>query len=264
MSEQSLPALEIVRAPGEPCSAAATAASSHVESYLAEYYGELSEENLVIAQFLAGAARPGLERPSRALDVGCGPTLLYWALFFDGYDEYHGMDASEDNVAFLRGEVAGGVGGRMHERYRPICERLHGGQTQGHKRFGSLCRRVRSVNHGDAAAHWPHADESMDLVTMVFSLEVLPSSDAVRAALAQARRVLAPKGRLVLATLGETTSWRVGDYVGRCLYFTKDSLSAGLYAAGFDPVTVRRQAASTAVEREQGYEWMLFATATRV
>jgi len=35
---------------------------------------------------------------------------------------------------------------------------------------------VRGVERGDATQRWPHADGSMDLVTMVFSLEVLPDA----------------------------------------------------------------------------------------
>jgi SAM-dependent methyltransferase len=240
-------------------------AGSHVEAYLAEYYGDLSDENLVIGRFLAGSVPPADKRPTRALDVGCGPTLLYWALFFDGYDEYHGLEAGEDNVAFLRAEVRGGASGRMHERYRPICEHLGGARAPAHQeRFSSLCRRVRSVERGDAAERWPYADGWMDLVTMVFSLEVLPTREAMLRALGEARRVLAPGGRIVVAALGETTTWRVGDYVGSCLRLTEGSLAASLGAAGFDQASVQKRAASTAIERDQGYAWMLFATARRV
>ena len=239
---------------------------SNVEAYLAEYYGSLTDENLTIGRFLADAARPreGAERPLRALDMGCGPTLLYWALFFDGYDEYHGVDAGEDNVACLRADIALGRSSRMHPRYRPVCQHLDGLASGGKRpRFRALCERVRSVVLGDAGGTWAFPDGSMDLVTMVFSLEVLPSADHVRRALGEARRVLSPGGRLVLATLCETTSWRSGDYVGRCLRFTRESLEADLSASGLGEVSVERRAATTAIACNQGYQWMLFATATR-
>jgi SAM-dependent methyltransferase len=246
--------------------ATTTKGLSHVDAYLAEYYGSLTEENLTIGRFLAGAARPRDDagRPRRALDMGCGPTLLYWALFFDGYDEYHGVDAGEDNVASLRGDVALGRSSRMHPRYRPVCQHLDGlASGQRRPRFRALCERVRHVALGDAGDTWAFPDGSMELVTMIFSLEVLASAAHVRRALAEARRVLSPGGRLCLCTLSETTSWRVGDYVGRCLHFTRESLEADLSAAGLGEVSVERRAATTAVACQQGYQWMLFATATR-
>jgi SAM-dependent methyltransferase len=239
---------------------------SHVETYLDEYYGSLTEENLTIGRFLAGAARPreNALSPRRALDMGCGPTLLYWALFFDGYDEYHGVDAGEDSVASLRGDLVLGRSNRMHPRYRPVCQHLDSQDPGGQRpRFRSLCQRVRSVAVGDAGGAWTFPDGSMELVTMVFSLEVLATTDRVRGALSEARRVLSPGGRLVLCTLCETTSWRSGDYVGRCLHFTRESLEADLAAAGFGEASVERRAATTAIACQQGYQWMLFATATR-
>jgi SAM-dependent methyltransferase len=238
-------------------------ARSRVESYLAEYYDELSDENLLVGELLAGATQPPEERPARALDVGCGPTLLYWALFVDGYDEHHGFDADEDNVAFLRDEIAAGAGGRVPARYRPVCDHLDARGPAREDRFGALCRRVRRIERGDAAERWPYADGFVDLVTMVFSLEVLPTIEAARRALGEARRVLAPGGRMVVAAIGETTTWRVGDYVGRCLHFTEESLAALLSEAGFGRVTVQKHAASTAIERDQGYAWVLFAAARR-
>jgi SAM-dependent methyltransferase len=239
---------------------------SHAEAYLDEYYGSLTEENLTIGRFLAGAAKPREDavRPRRALDMGCGPTLLYWALFFDGYDEYNGVDASEENVASVRGDIVLGRSSRMHARYRPVCQHLDGLVPDGKRpRFRSLCERVLSVAVGDAASTWAFADGSMELVTMVFSLDVLASTAHVRMALSEARRVLSPGGRLVVCTLCETTTWRVGDYVGRCLHFTRESLEADLSAAGLEEVSVERRAATTAIACQQGYQWMLFATATR-
>lgn len=238
----------------------------HVEAYLTEYYDSLTDENLNIGRFLADAARPRgtAARPARALDMGCGPTLLYWALFVDGYDEYHGVDASEDNVASLRRDIAAGITGRMHARYRSVCEHLFGGIAGGPEaRIKALCQRVLSVQIGDAAGSWAFPDGSMDLVTMIFALEVLASTEQLRHALGEARRVLRPGGRLVACTLCETTSWRVGDFVGSCLHLTRGSLAAELASAGFEEVSVERCAATTAVARQQGYTWMLFAAATR-
>jgi SAM-dependent methyltransferase len=245
---------------------ASASSRAHVDAYLAEYYGALTEENLAIGRFLAGATRPrgGALRPLRALDMGCGPAMLYWAPFVDGYDEHHGVDAEEDSIAALRDEIAGGLAGRMHARYAPIYEQLDVRSAAAKAaRFRALCQRVRSVELGDAGGTWAFDGESMDLVTMLFSLEVLAGAGQVRSALSEARRVLASGGRLVLCTLGETTRWRVGDHVGRCLHFTAPSLRADLVAAGFGEVSVERRAATTAVAREQGYAWMLFATATR-
>jgi hypothetical protein len=51
--------------------------------------------------------------------------------------------------------------------------------------------------------------------------------------------------------------------VGTCLYLTADSLGAELRSVGFEQVAVERRAASTAIERDQGYSAMLFAAATR-
>lgn len=237
-------------------------ADHYLQPYLDAYYGSLTEENLEIGRFLHEATRPkATGRPTCALDVGCGPTMLYWGLFVHPYDTHNGMDGLQSNLDAVQAEVIRVRNGDVHERYREICA-WHG--DAGVERMTALCNRIGRLEAVDFANDWPFADRSMDLVTMVFAVECLPTIEKLDHALAEARRVMNPDARLVIVSLCETTTWKIGDYTGSCLHMTAELLDTALRRAGFANVDVRRAAAETAVSKDQGYSWMLFATADSV
>ncbi|MFO0648892.1 MAG: methyltransferase domain-containing protein [Polyangiales bacterium] len=234
-------------------------AEHYLQPYLDAYYGSLTEENLEIGRFLHDVTRPRVhDRPTRALDVGCGSSMLYWGMFMQPYDAHDGLDGLPSNLDAVRAEIAKVRRGEVHDRYLEIG-RWFG--DAGPERLVALCDRVGRLEAVDFASPWPFAAGSMELVTMLFAAECLPTFEALGAALAEARRVLNADGRLVIVSLCETTSWKINDYVGSCLRLTADLLGDALTRAGFVDVRAERRSAETAAAKDQGYHWMLFATA---
>lgn len=232
------------------------------QPYFNEYYDHLSLENQEAGCFLmeATADLRGDGQPLRGLDVGCGPTMLYWSPFLCDLDEYHGMDGLAGNIETVLKERDHCLGGDIHPRYREVCDfrdRHVGAVMPG--RIERICARVRTVVQADMTSRWPFADAAMSLVTMIFCLEVLPDVDAVRRTLAEARRVLRAAGRLVIVTTADAEKWRIADYEVACQALKPELVAELLLAAGFTDIRSERRPACTAMERQQGYSWLLFA-----
>lgn len=239
---------------------------SYIDAYLDEYYASLTRENLEIGQFLAQATTglPELGRPRRVVDVACGPSALYWALFMDGFDEHHGVDAREENVEHVRKEVASAGEGKMPGRYRDVCESVVGAHPDpAHPHFARVCGRFKSLVSGDLRGTWPFPDGFADAVTSIFGIEHLDAMEDFRHALAEVRRILKPGGRFVFVTLCMTGPWRFRGEPIHVLPLTEAALAQELRQAGFGDVSVERRAATTAVELDQGYDAMLFGSAVR-
>ncbi len=237
----------------------------YIDRYMESFYDSLTQENLEIGMFLREASTAARAvGHKRVLDVGCGPSMLYWALFLDAAEEYHGLDVREDNMDSLRQETAEGLSGKMHPRYRDVSEhmlRMRGEVAHPEHFFISCCRRFRSLTAYDLQDRWPCEDGSMSVVMSVFGLDHVDSPEGFLASLREVRRVLEPGGRFVYTTLCETSSWSFEGEEAMCLHTTKESLEQDLQKAGFTNIHVERRAASTAVERDQGYKWMLFGWA---
>jgi SAM-dependent methyltransferase len=98
---------------------------------------------------------------------------------------------------------------------------------------GRVGPEVRFIAH-DCAERWPLADGSLDLVFSSNFLEHLPHKDAVLAALREARRCLAPGGRLIL--MGPNLRFTGGaywDFWDHHVPLTERSISEALALCGF-------------------------------
>lgn len=82
--------------------------------------------------------------------------------------------------------------------------------------------------------------------------------------LGEAQRVLKTGGMLTLVTLCDTQSWQCGDETFACLHTTADSLRACAASAGFHVEFLEERSATTAVDRGQGYEKMLFFRGVKI
>jgi SAM-dependent methyltransferase len=92
---------------------------------------------------------------------------------------------------------------------------------------------VRFLEH-DCTSPWPLPDASLDLVFSSNFLEHLPDKAAVAAALREARRCLAPGGRIVL--VGPNLRFTGGaywDFWDHHVPLTERSLAEGLELFGF-------------------------------
>ncbi len=162
-------------------------------------------------------------RPGLVLDVGCGTgTLAAQLAAADPSLEIIGIDGDEDILTRAREKTAG-FGQRLHFEWG-LADAL------------------------------PHADASVDVVTTSLLLHRLPRESKLRA-LRQARRVLAPAGRLVLIDWG-----RPHDPLMRAGFFTLQLLdgfeNTRDHAAGHLPSLIEQAGfASVAVPRRWRTVW---------
>ena len=256
------PPLPVFHGPGgnTPITPQCVEAAHYLQPYLDEYYDCLTIENLEIGTFLIEATRPPTGKVyASSLDVGCGPTLLYWGLFMHPCVTHHGIDVLPTNLEAVKAEINSARNGVVHRRYQEICDYF--GDAGDPIRFLNLCERVGRLEAVDASGIWPFATGDINVVTMLFSIEVLPTTEALERSLMEAKRVLSDGGRLVLVSLCDTLSWKIGEYTGRCLCLDSELLFLSLERAGFTDVVVERKMAVTASSKGQGYQWMLFVKA---
>ncbi len=150
----------------------------------------------------------------------------------------------------------------MHHRYRDVCGAAAGaGNEAAH--FEQVCRSFKSLVAADLLRPFPFAGEFADVVTSIFGIEHLDTAEDLLHALGEARRILKPGGRIVIVALSITSPWLFcGDPV-HVLSLTDGDLQDAFARAGFVDATVERRNATTAIERGQGYDAMLFGSAAR-
>jgi SAM-dependent methyltransferase len=234
-------------------------------AYWREYYNALGHENREVGDFLLEAsgslpAGAGL----RILDAGCGPTLLYWAVFAVGRNEVHGFDLKPENVAdsqrridqALRGVIDVGL---LEAAGHAI--RMQSGAVTPAQLVGDKARQVKSLRVADLSQPWPYETGRFDFVQSCFAMESLPDWATFDAALAEARRVLRPGGCLALVTESQAEGWICDDHHFRTLFVTRNDLHARLESGGFRVGSMREVESSDPSWRKQGYDSILLTQA---
>jgi S-adenosylmethionine/arginine decarboxylase-like enzyme/SAM-dependent methyltransferase len=239
----------------------------YLSTYMDEYYGFLNEENIMIGTFLQRSTREAAQENGggvRLLDVGCGPSLFYWAAFQPDVSEFHGMDAREENVAYVRQVVARTAAGDIEPRYEHIAEHLAPGENgRARQRLREQASRVVSILPHDLTKPWPYSDGSFEVVQSCFGVDHVETQEEMTFALSEAWRVLRPGGRLTLVTLGETSRWVCGGVTCACLYTTSVALQSDLERVGLRVISLDERPAVVAAAQKQGYEKMIFCRAVR-
>ena len=239
---------------------------NYLTAYMDEYYGNLSTENEEIGTFLRDShvREAGDTGPKKLLDVACGPSSFYWALFLPDVTEFHGLDAREDSIVYLQNLVETAVQGDIEPRYLEIGT-WHGFDAptaETHVR--DVAQKYRNTSVHDIVKPWPYEDGSLNAVMSCFGIDHVETPEEFLHVLSEARRVLAPGGTLTLATLCETSSWHCGGATGACLFTTAESLRRDLEAVGFEVPFLEERKATTGLEMNQGYEKMIFCRARKV
>lgn len=249
----------------------------YLSAYMDEYYGyPVSEENFTIGDFLQ-ASTSAVPR-CRILDVACGPSFYFWALFHTSADEICGLDARVDSLQFVRKELARTTSISSSEPapqpYLSVAEHV----VKHLAAAGSLLtpeRYLEQQEHRVGTLTWESIESTstslvdypglFDVVTSVFGVDGLddPSPEAFHRGLRTIRKFLYDGGLAVLVTLCDTDSWRCGEAVIPCHRTTEDSLRADLELVGFDQIQISKVPAVTAAEKGQGYAFMLFCTARK-
>lgn len=232
---------------------------NYLDHYMDEFYGSLTAENEEIGTFLHESNHTG-----RLLDVACGPSAFYWAMFHPHVTDIHGIDARQDSIFYLRILIDSAVQGNVGAQYAEIA-RWHGAsEADAPAVVSSTARRFTTAQTHDIRLSWPYEDGSFEGVVSCFGVDHVETQEEFLTVLQEARRVLVPGGLLTLATLCETASWICGGDLCACLYTTKESLEHDLSSAGFRVVFMEERPATTALENGSGYEKMLFCRAIKV
>lgn len=239
---------------------------NYLTAYMDEYYGNLSTENAEIGAFLRDShvREVGDTGSKKLLDVACGPSSFYWALFLPAVTEFHGLDAREDSITYLQNLVDTAAQGEAEPRYLEIAQ-WHGfdsAEAAAHVR--DVAGRYRTLSVHNIVDPWPYEDGSLNAVMSCFGIDHVETPEEFLKVLSEAYRVLAPGGTLTLATLCETTSWHCGGMTGACLLTTAESLRRDLEAVGFEVAFLEERKATTALDMNQGYEKMIFCRAKKV
>ncbi len=92
----------------EECHRLSAQEVNYLHHYMDEFYGSLTEENKEIGTFLHESDHAG-----RLLDVACGPSALYWAMFHPNVTHFCGIDAREDSITHLQSLLAEAANGKV-------------------------------------------------------------------------------------------------------------------------------------------------------
>jgi hypothetical protein len=236
-------------------------------AYWREYYTSLGHENREVGEFLAEVTRkisPG--GGLKILDAGCGPTLLYWAVFAAGRNELYGFDLAHANIVDTHRRIeaacSGIVDAGLIEAARHALT-LFGGTETAAERVTGKARQVVGLKVADLSKPWPYAAEKFDLVQSCFAIEALVDWDAFHHALVEAHTALHAGGVLVMANTAHGDSWSCDNQQIRTLFVTPEDLRWHLADAGFTLETLREIESSDVSWRDQGYNRVILSKAVK-
>jgi SAM-dependent methyltransferase len=236
-------------------------------AYWREYYSSLGHENRVAGEFLFEAAQPIVsDRGLRILDAGCGPTVLYWAVFIPGDNEIRGFDLNPSNIRAVERWIERANHGHFDDAHLEAASHALDRQSSPltpQRHLLDKARQVRSVVVADLGQRWPYETAAFDFVQSCFAFECLPDWRSFDAALAEASRVLRPDGRLALVNVAHGTAWNCDGQRLPLLSLTADVMRNKLAALDLRVEMVRDVKSTDSDWREQGYGNLLLTCATK-
>ena len=232
-------------------------------AYWREYYTELGHENREVGDFLLEVTRSiSPARSLRILDAGCGPTLLYWALFAAGRNEVDGFDLNpasiEDNWRRIEDVRRGIFDPGLIQAARHAIGKISAKLTP-QELIADKAQQVRALRVADLSAQWPYEADQYDLVQSCFAFESIPDWSLFDAALAQAQRVLRPGGRLALVNGSQGTGWICDSHHFPTLFVTEAEVAKRVARAGLRLQYSREVESTDPNWRTQGYDKVLLS-----
>ena len=235
-------------------------------AYWREYYSSLGHENRVAGEFVLEVAPTASTNGLKILDAGCGPTLLYWAVFVPGVNEIHGFDLNPTNiraVAFWIEQASRGYFDDAHLEAASHALAQQSSPLTPQQHLQNKARQVRSLGVADLSRRWPYEAGQFDLVQSCFAFECLPDWRSFDAALAEAHRVLRPGGRLALVNVAHASAWNCDGQSLPLLSVTANGMREKLVAVDFRVDALRDVESTDPDWREQGYGNLLLTCATK-
>ena len=235
-------------------------------AYWREYYSSLGHENREVGEFLLEASRSLSTAGLKILDAGCGPTLLYWAVFVPGDNEVHGFDINPSNIdgnkrridEVRRGVFDAGLVEAAQHAIRAMCA-----STTPEDHLAEKARQVSTLSVADLCQQWPYESEQFDLVQSCFALESLPDWISFDVALGEARRVLRPGGCLALVNGAQGTGWICDNHLIPTLFVTPEDMRKRIERSGLRVRSIREVESTDTNWRTQGYSKVLLTMAIK-
>jgi SAM-dependent methyltransferase len=236
-------------------------------AYWREYYSSLGHENREVGAFLAELTRAiSPDGGLKMLDAGCGPALLYWAVFVAGRNDLYGFDLKHTNIADnyrqIKSARAGTMDSGLLEAARHALDVF--GSTQAPEQLvADKAHQVIDLDVADLSQPWPYAAGKFDLVQSCFAMEALPDWDAFGRAVAEAHLVLKSGGSLVLASSAHSNEWICDGQHIKTLFMAVEDVRWHLADAGFSVKSLRDIQSLDVSCRDQGYNHLLLAHAVK-
>jgi len=237
--------------------------------YFRDYYGEEvhADERAAIRyqiEFLRNPPR----RFARALEYGCGPTLMR-AIAAAPYVETLDMaDHLESNLTQVRRWVSHDDGSddwSRFTRYALACDGSAAPSDEAMRAREEITRRcIGQCLETDALQRHPLGTEraaSYDLLLSGFCVDCISQSREVwREALENVVSLVKPGGAFVILALEGCTAYRVGDAWFPAANVRHADLRQALLECGVEPASLDVTRCALPSHRAQGYEGILLAS----
>ena len=239
------------------------------DAYLQHYYGAVEVDEAATLHFLAKElARIG--PVGTALEFGSGPTLHHVLPLAPYADAIDMADPLRENLAAVRRWIAGRSDAhdwRAFTRHVLACEGRPVGGEAVRTREALTRRRVRRLLHGDAAAARPLGTVGLRYYDIVLSCFCADSATGNKATWARYLRrigeLVAPGGRLLLASLRRCRAYRVGERSFPSADVDETDIASRLREIGFDGPSLRIEVEGVPLQHRLGYNGIVLASATR-
>jgi hypothetical protein len=236
--------------------------------YVRDYYGRSVEPDEQAAlEFQIAFLRRHDVRFSRAVEYGCGPTLMR-AIAAAPYVEAIDMaDRLEENLTRVRRWASGEPGADDWSHFTRYILRCEGIAAPSPDQIAARERQTRRAIAGVIASDaleprplGPERTASHDLLLSGFCLDCLSQSrDVWRACMRNVFGAIRPGGSFVVLALRRCEAYRVGNRWFPCANIGRSDLESALIDCGVDPSRTEVAERDLPAHADQGYEGILMA-----
>jgi hypothetical protein len=235
--------------------------------YLQEYCRKVEPDDEAALRFQLAVLRRGGRFFPRALEYGCGPTLMR-AIAASAYVGSLDMaDRLPGNLQHVRRWLAGEPGADDWSPFTEYVLRCEGIAVPSadlvRSRERSTRRVVSDLLLTDARRRHPLGRAraaSYDLLISGFCLDCISHSKAVwQRCMANVFRLLKPRASFVLLALRGCRAYRVGSRWFPAANLSREELESALFACGADPASTDLRECELPGHAGQGYRGVLLA-----
>jgi SAM-dependent methyltransferase len=133
---------------------------TYIERYMREEYSTITSETEFVGKLLFDNVR------GRVLDFGCGPSLLYWAMFMHSAESIDGFDILPENIEYLKRILS------QPEKpaiYKKLADRLQNTLLKQNRKdlIKDCFAKINKLRSGDILKRIPFKKGYYDTVTEV-------------------------------------------------------------------------------------------------